>query len=60
MTDNHSTVLSLRVSPELAARFKMEAARRNMRLNRLFEEMFDTYQKETKSRPDREQGRDNG
>ena len=41
--DTPSIVISLRLSPEEAEAFRTEAARRNMRLNKLFTEMFDLY-----------------
>ena len=44
MSDSQTTVLSLRITPELASKFKVEAARRNMKLNRFFEELFLNYQ----------------
>jgi hypothetical protein len=37
-------VVSLRLKPELAAAFRTEAARRNTRLVRLFEEIWELYQ----------------
>lgn len=43
MKDKETTLLSLRVSPDLASKFKVEAARRNMRQNRLFEEILTAY-----------------
>jgi len=39
-----SIVVSLRLKPELAAAFRTEAARRNTRLVRLFEEIWLLYQ----------------
>lgn len=41
--DTQSTVISLRLRPELARVFKVEAARRGLKLNALFEEMFQAY-----------------
>ena len=44
MTRNtQSTVISLRLRPELARVFKVEAARRGLKLNALFEEMLEIY-----------------
>lgn len=36
-------VISLRLKPEIATAFRTEAARRNTRLVRLFEEMWELY-----------------
>ena len=41
--DKPSIVISLRLSPYEAEAFRTEAARRNMRLKKLFIEMFDLY-----------------
>lgn len=41
--DAQSVVVSLRLDPALAADFRMEAARRGLRLNRLFAEMWSLY-----------------
>jgi hypothetical protein len=38
-----SIVISLRLDLELAAEFRMEAARRGMRLNKLFAEVWSLY-----------------
>lgn len=35
--------LSLRLEPKLAREFRVEAAKRDMRLNELFEEMWQLY-----------------
>jgi len=35
--------VSLRLEPELAREFRVEAAKRDMRLNELFEEMWQLY-----------------
>lgn len=43
-------VISLRLNPEVATAFRTEAARRNTRLVRLFEEMWELY----RSKVDRE------
>ena len=43
MTDTPSTVISLRLRPELAREFKVEAASRGLKLNALFEEMLQAY-----------------
>ena len=44
-TDDRATILvSLRLSPELARAFKIEAARRGMRLNALFAEVWQSYE----------------
>ena len=45
MTGNESTLLSLRVDPETAREFKIEAASRGMRQNELFEEIVTAYLK---------------
>lgn len=60
MRDSQSTVLSLRVTPELASKFKVEAARRNMKLNRFFEELFRNYQEKAESGSADEKGKGNG
>ena len=44
-TNTQSTVISLRLRPELARDFKVEAASRGLKLNELFEEMLQTYRK---------------
>jgi len=44
-----SIVVSLRLKPELAAAFRTEAARRNTRLVRLFEEMWLLYQSQSET-----------
>ncbi len=36
-------VISLRLPPEMAEAFRTEAARRNIRLNKLFTEMWKLY-----------------
>lgn len=58
MSDNESTVLSLRVSPDLASKFKVEAVRRNMRQNQLFEELFRIYQDQEKYKRGQIKGKD--
>lgn len=60
MMNTQSTVLSLRVSTELASKFKVEAARRNMKQNSLFEEIFRIYQEKSESRDRNEKGDGNG
>ena len=47
--DRDSVVVSLRLDPKLAAAFRMEAARRGIRLNRLFAEMWGLYQGGTRA-----------
>lgn len=47
MPDDHgpeTIVVSLRLKPALAEAFRTEAARRNTRLVRLFEEIWELYQ----------------
>jgi hypothetical protein len=41
-----SDVVSLRLSPDLAMAFRLEALSRRMRLNALFEEMWNLYLKD--------------
>ena len=43
MKDKETSLLSLRVAPKTASKFKVEAARRGMRQNQLFEEMAVAY-----------------
>ncbi len=43
--ERDSIVVSLRLTPQLAAEFRMEAARRGVRLNKLFAEVWDQYRK---------------
>lgn len=43
MNDKETTLLSLRVDPKLARKFKLEAVQREMRQNQLFEEMAAAY-----------------
>jgi hypothetical protein len=59
-SDTQSRVISLRLRPELAREFKMEAARRGMKLNRLFEEIFRLYQKTRESGQNRREGKKHG
>ena len=42
-TNAQSIVISLRLRPELARVFKVEAARQGLKLNVLFEEMLEVY-----------------
>lgn len=42
-TSAQTIVVSLRLRPDLAEAFRTEAARRNTRLVRLFEEIWDLY-----------------
>jgi hypothetical protein len=44
--ENQSIVISLRLEPGHAEAFRTEAARRNMRLNDLFVEIFEKYMKQ--------------
>jgi hypothetical protein len=55
-TDKQSKVLSLRLPPELYREVKLEAARRGMRLNDLFAEIFRLYQKTRESGGQRREG----
>ena len=48
-TDKQSKVLSLRLPPELYREVKLEAARRGVKLNDLFAEIFRLYQKTRES-----------
>jgi predicted HicB family RNase H-like nuclease len=57
--DKQSKVLSLRVTPELYREVKLEAARRGMKLNHLFEEIFRLYQK-TRECGGRKEAKDRG
>lgn len=41
-----SIVISLRLSPAEAEAFRTEAARRNIRLKKLFTEMFELYRRQ--------------
>ena len=41
--EDDSIVISLRLDPALAEAFKVEAARRNVRLKALFAEMWEGY-----------------
>lgn len=43
VANTRSTVISLRLQPELARAFKVEAASRGLKLNALFEEMLLAY-----------------
>jgi hypothetical protein len=45
---NESQIIGFRLPKPLAARIKEEAARRNMRLNKLLEEMWNNYEKNKK------------
>ena len=45
MESKSSKVVTLRLSPELAKAFKVEAAKRDMKLNAFFAEIFDNYSK---------------
>lgn len=43
MESKKTTLISLRVDPDVARAFKVEAARRDLKLNSLFEEIFRAY-----------------
>jgi predicted HicB family RNase H-like nuclease len=43
MESKKTTLISLRVDPDVARAFKVEAARRDLKLNSLFEEIFRVY-----------------
>lgn len=43
MNSKKTTLMSLRVDPDVALAFKVEAAKRDLKLNTLFEEMFRAY-----------------
>ena len=42
--DRETVLVSLRLSPEIARAFKIEAARRGVRLNALFAEVWRSYE----------------
>jgi predicted HicB family RNase H-like nuclease len=44
MDSKKTTLISLRVDPDVARAFKIEAARRDLKLNGLFEEIFRAYE----------------
>lgn len=43
MDSKTTTLISLRVDPEIARAFKIEAANRGLKLNTLFENLFRAY-----------------
>jgi hypothetical protein len=47
-TQGGSQIIGIRFPKEIAVAIKQEAARRNIRLNRLFQELWENYQKEMK------------
>jgi hypothetical protein len=47
-TQRGSQIIGVRFPKEIAVAIKQEAARRNIRLNRLFQELWENYQKEMK------------
>jgi len=47
-TISKSIVISLRLPPDVARAFRVEAAQRDMKLNALFEELFIDFQKRGK------------
>ena len=52
MPDSHSTprkIVGFSMSPELAAEVKQEAAKRGVSLRKLFEEMWELYNKSKKT-----------
>lgn len=53
-SNTQSTVISLRLRPELARDFKVEAASRGLKLNELFEEMLRVYRRNSKPENARE------
>ena len=59
-SDTPTKVISLRLRPELARAFKMEAAQRGLKLNALFEEMFRTFREKGDSESERGEARKNG
>lgn len=58
--DTQSQVISLRLNADLAREFKVEAARRGMKLNVMFEDMFRLYLKEADSDGSREENTRDG
>jgi hypothetical protein len=42
-------ILGFSLAPEMAGKVKVEAAQRNLSLRKLFEEMWELYQKQRKS-----------
>ena len=52
MPDSHSTprkIIGFSMTPELAATVKLEAAKQGVSLRKLFEEMWETYNKSKKT-----------
>jgi hypothetical protein len=47
-TQSDSQIIGIRLPKEIAVAIKQEAARRDIRLNRLFQELWENYQKEMK------------
>ncbi|HRE22321.1 MAG TPA: hypothetical protein PKW21_15000 [Rhabdaerophilum sp.] len=43
MESKPTTLISLRVDPDVARAFKVEAAKRDLKLNAFFEELFKAY-----------------
>lgn len=58
MNDKETTLLSLRVHPRTANKFKVEAARRGVRQNQLFEEMAALFFKDVESTEQKDGERD--
>jgi hypothetical protein len=54
MENSTSKVVSLRLKPELAQAFKVEAAKRNMKLVHLFEEMLADYKNKQENGSDKD------
>ena len=54
--DPNSIVISLRLDPAMAREFRMEAARRDMKLKKLFAEMWQAYQDKGTKGPRRAAG----
>jgi len=59
-SDTPTKVVSLRLRSELAREFKMEAARRGLKLNAMFEDMLRLYLESGESTPRDERGGSNG
>ena len=57
MDAKKTTLISLRLDPDIARAFKIEAAKRDLKLNTLFEEMFCVY---TVASADKKRGRSDG
>lgn len=51
-SNQESKIIGLRLSPSLVEEVKVEAKRRGMTMNRLFEELWSNYQKRANSKKD--------